>query len=74
MPATKRSQAAESKARRPWLRLAAAAEYLGISERSLERLVADRRITFYKPVRVLLFDPDDLDAFLEKERVPAEGV
>lgn len=48
----------------------AAAQYLGISTRTLHDLAADGRIPFHKvSARLHLFDIKDLDAFLEKCRI-----
>ncbi len=47
-------------AERPWL-----------TERHARRLVAERRIPFYKPAGKLLFDLDEIDAWTEQARVQA---
>jgi excisionase family DNA binding protein len=54
--------------RRPPLRAPEAAAYLGITPRVLSELVQRRKIAHYKPARVLLFFPDDLDAFLQASK------
>jgi excisionase family DNA binding protein len=46
-----------------------AAERLGTPERFIRRLVAQRRIRFYKVGRYIRFDIADLDAFIETGRV-----
>lgn len=60
---------------RPLLDFAGAAEYLGITERYVRRLVAERRLPHIKtgesrtnPVR---FDPDALDVWIEEHAVAA---
>ena len=45
---------------RPWL-----------TERYVRRLVAERRIGFYKVGNVLVFDTDEIDRLLEAGRVDA---
>lgn len=54
---------------RNWLDVAGAAEWLGVDERFVRRLVAERRVTYYKVGRYLRFDAADLDSFLEAGRV-----
>ncbi|MEG8181769.1 helix-turn-helix domain-containing protein [Nocardia terpenica] len=46
-----------------------AAEYLGTTERFMRRLVAERRIVFYKVGRYVRFSVDDLEAFAQAGRV-----
>lgn len=46
-----------------------AAEHLGVTVRFIRRLVAERRVTYYKVGRHLRFDRADLDDFLENARV-----
>ena len=41
-----------------------AAERLGTPERFIRRLIAERRIRFYKVGRYIRFDSRDLDAFV----------
>lgn len=45
-----------------------AASYLGLTERHLRQLVFERRLTHFKLGRRLVFDTDDLDAYLEANR------
>lgn len=45
-----------------------AAEYLGLSERHIRRLVQERRVSHYKVGARLVFDPHDLDELLNKSR------
>ena len=47
----------------------AAAEWLGVEERFIRRLVAERRVRYYKVGRHVRFDADDLDGFLARSRV-----
>jgi len=47
---------------RPWL-----------TERYVRRLVAERRVGFYKPGLRLLFDVDEVDAYVEQTRVDPAG-
>lgn len=42
---------------------------LGTPTRFIRRLIAERRIRFYKIGRYVRLDPDDLDAFIEDGRV-----
>lgn len=55
--------------RRVWLDVQAAADWLGVEERFIRRLVAERRVTFYKVGKHLRFDGADLDEFLAASRV-----
>lgn len=62
--------------RRPLLDVDDAVAYLGVPERMLRRLVAERRIAFIKTSNSgkggrLMFDPDDLDAWRDACRVEA---
>ncbi|MBV8982561.1 MAG: helix-turn-helix domain-containing protein [Acidimicrobiia bacterium] len=57
--------------RRPPINVARAAQYLGTSERHVRRLWAERRLTGIKLGGKLLFDPSELDAFLERNTVAA---
>jgi len=45
---------------------------LGVNERHVRRLVAERRIPFLKWGHLLRFDPDEIDAWLEAARVPMQ--
>lgn len=50
-----------------------AARYLGISPATLRRKVMERAVPFYRPFGLkgrVLFDPDDLVAFVRQHRVP----
>ena len=52
--------------------LPAVAERLGVNQRHIRRLVAERRIPFIKWGHLLRFDPDEIDQWLAQSRVPAE--
>lgn len=46
----------------PWLDVAGGAKRLDVTERFIRRLVAERRVRFYKVGRFVRFRPEDLDA------------
>ncbi|MFD9740639.1 excisionase family DNA-binding protein [Umezawaea sp. NPDC059074] len=48
-----------------------AADYLSTTVRFIRRLVADRRVTFYKVGKYVRFKRVDLDAFVQAGRVDA---
>ena len=50
-----------------------AAARLGISKRTIQELAASRKVSFIKFGRNVRFDPADLAAFAEKNRVKAIG-
>ena len=50
-----------------------AAAFLGISKRTIQELTASRKLAFIKFGRNVRFDPADLAAFAEKNRVKAIG-
>ncbi len=52
------------------LNLPALAERLAVNERHVRRLVAERRIPFIKWGHLLRFDPDEVDEWLDAQRVP----
>lgn len=54
----------------PLLDLPAVAERLGINERHVRRLVAERRIPYLKWGHLLRFDPAELEAWLDEARQP----
>jgi excisionase family DNA binding protein len=58
---------------RPLLDLKGVAKYIGVSERHVRRLVAERRIPFIKWGSKLHFDPDEIDAWIDQWRRPARG-
>ncbi|MFN3217906.1 MAG: helix-turn-helix domain-containing protein [Acidimicrobiales bacterium] len=43
---------------------------LGVTERFVRRLVAERRIPFLKIGKFVRFDPDEIDRWVEERRVP----
>jgi excisionase family DNA binding protein len=51
------------------LTVAEAAGRLGVPVRFIRRLIAERRIRFYKIGRYVRIDSQDLDAFIEAGRV-----
>lgn len=53
---------------RPLMDLATLARRLGVNQRHIRRLVAERRIPFLKWGHLLRFDPDDIDAWLDTAR------
>jgi excisionase family DNA binding protein len=55
--------------RTPLLDTVAVAEVLGITSRHVRRLVAERRIPFFKVGRFVRFDPGELDIWLDQHRV-----
>ena len=57
-----------SKTTSPLMDLPAVAERLGVNERHIRRLVAERRIPFLKWSHLLRFDPDEIEAWLDHAR------
>ena len=57
--------------RRAPLNKKAAAEYMGVTERFMTRLVAERRITFIKVGRFVRFSQSTLDEYLERNTIEA---
>jgi len=53
--------------------VAGAAERLGVTERFVRRLIEERRVPFYKVGRLVRFDPAELDAWFEAQRVAPAG-
>lgn len=51
----------------------AAARRLGVGKRTVQELVADRKLACIKIGRAVRFDPADLAAFVEANRVKAAG-
>ena len=47
------------------------ARRLGVTERHVRRLVAERRIPFIKWGHLLRFDPDEIEAWIDSGRRPA---
>lgn len=56
------------------LDVAATAEALGISKRSLWTLTSSRRIPHVRVGRRVLYRPNDIAAFIDSAVVPADGV
>jgi excisionase family DNA binding protein len=52
----------------PLLDLPTVAKRLGVNERHVRRLVAERRIPYLKWGRLLRFDPVELEAWLDEAR------
>jgi excisionase family DNA binding protein len=52
--------------------LPALAERLGVNQRYVRRLVAERRVPFIKFGHLLRFDPSEIEAWLGTARVPTE--
>lgn len=50
-----------------------AADRLGVNARYVRRLVAERRIPYIKLGHLLRFDPDEVDAWLDRARVSELG-
>ncbi len=57
-------------ARRPLMDLVAVAERLGVGERHVRRLVQERCIPYLKWGHLLRFDPEEIDAWLDANRIP----
>ena len=57
------------KLRRDLIDVSAAAERLGVSVRYVRRLVAERRIPYFKLGHLLRFDVEEVDAWLERAKV-----
>ena len=55
---------------RPLIDLSAVAIWLGVSERHVRRLVAERCIPFVKWGHLLRFAPADLEDWLDERRQP----
>lgn len=54
--------------------LPALADKLGVTERHVRRLVAERRVPFIKWGHLLRFDPDEIDRWIDKHRTgPSQG-
>lgn len=50
------------------------ADHLGVNERHVRRLVAERRIPFIKWGRLLRFDPDAIAEWIDRARVDGDTV
>jgi excisionase family DNA binding protein len=53
---------------RPLMDLPAVARRLGVNHRHIRRLVAERRIPYLKWGHLLRFDPDEIEAWLDRVR------
>jgi excisionase family DNA binding protein len=53
---------------RPLMDLPSVARRLGVNQRHIRRLVAERRIPYLKWGHLLRFDPADIDAWLDTAR------
>jgi excisionase family DNA binding protein len=56
------------------LDIAAVAERLGVTERLVRRLVAERRIPYVKVGRFVRFDPVDIADWIHAARVPTRAL
>ena len=56
--------------KRRLLTISEVAEYLGVTERHVRRLVAERRIPFSKWGHLVRFDPDEIEAWIDAARRP----
>jgi excisionase family DNA binding protein len=52
-----------------YLRIAETATRLGVGERMVRRLVAERRIPFARVGRYIVFDPADVDSWIAGSKV-----
>ena len=57
----------------PTIDVASAADFLGISERTVRRLVAEKAIAHHRVVGLVRFTQADLDEFVADSRVPAKA-
>ena len=53
------------------LRVDEAANRIGVSPRTMRRLVADRQITYRRVGRIVRITPEDVDTFVEQATVQA---
>jgi excisionase family DNA binding protein len=60
--------AANLKTGRALMDLPAVAERLGVGERHIRRLVHERRVPFIKWGHLLRFDPDEIEAWIDRAR------
>jgi excisionase family DNA binding protein len=49
------------------------AEHLGVTDRHVRRLVAERRVPFLKWRRFIRFDPEEIAAWLDAARQPQQA-
>lgn len=55
----------------PWMRVSEAAEYIRRSEKTIYRMIEERKITAYYPDRLPLIKQTDLDKYVESHVVRA---
>jgi excisionase family DNA binding protein len=55
------------------LTIPALADLLGVKERHVRRLVAERRVPIVKWGHLVRFDPDEIAAWIDSHRRSAEG-
>jgi excisionase family DNA binding protein len=67
MPTTKTSQV--DPASPSLLSIEQLADWLGVTDRFIRRLVAERRIPFLKIGKFIRFDPVEIDPWLDSQRV-----
>jgi len=60
----------DSMAAPPLLDVSGLAERLGVTERFVRRLVAERRVPFLKLGKFVRFDPRDIESWLAEASVP----
>ncbi len=56
--------------KRVWMTTEKVAEYVGFCKATIYEYVSARSIPFYKIGGQLRFDPDQIDEWIEKQRVP----
>lgn len=67
-----RPMATVTTARGPLLDVDAVADLLGVTARHVRRLVAERRIPFFKIGKFVRFDPGELGLWLDLQRVEVQ--
>lgn len=55
--------------RAPLIRLEDVADRLGVNERHIRRLIAERRVPYLKIGHLIRFDPNDIEHWIEKSRI-----
>ena len=56
-----------------YIRVPEAAKLLGVSRRTLQRWCAERDVPHYKVAGAVLFDPTELEDYVQAHRVEPEG-
>lgn len=51
------------------MRLEDVADHLGVNERYVRRLIAERRVPYLKIGHLIRFDPTDIETWIEESRV-----